>query len=191
MDSFRYPLAGEFSFRRDVLNDLRIPSDWGLEIGVLSEMFRNYSNNRLCQADIADIYDHKHQELSVDDENAGLSKMSIDIAKALFRKLGTRGVVFSPEVFRTVKATYYRVALDFVETYQNDAIMNGLKLDIHQEEAAVELFAENIIKAGEAFFERPMERPFIPSWNRVSSAIPEILDELVEAVETDHQQYAG
>ena len=36
MDSFRYPLWGEFSFRRDVLNDIRIPSDWGLEIGVLS-----------------------------------------------------------------------------------------------------------------------------------------------------------
>jgi glucosyl-3-phosphoglycerate synthase len=53
MDSFRYPLAGEFSFRRDVLNDIRIPSDWGLEIGVLSEMHRNYSHNRLCQADIA------------------------------------------------------------------------------------------------------------------------------------------
>jgi len=36
MDSFRYPLAGEFSFRRDVLSDIRIPSDWGLEVGVLS-----------------------------------------------------------------------------------------------------------------------------------------------------------
>lgn len=46
MDSFRYPLAGEFSFRRDVLTDLRIPSDWGLEIGVLSEMHRNYAHNR-------------------------------------------------------------------------------------------------------------------------------------------------
>jgi glucosyl-3-phosphoglycerate synthase len=61
MGSFRYPLAGEFSFRRDVLNDIRIPSDWGLEIGVLSEMHRNYASNRLCQVDIADNYDHKHQ----------------------------------------------------------------------------------------------------------------------------------
>ena len=52
MDSFRYALAGEFSFRRDVLTDLRIPSDWGLEIGVLSEMHRNYAHNRLCQVDI-------------------------------------------------------------------------------------------------------------------------------------------
>ena len=57
MDSFRYSLAGEFSFRKDVLSDIRIPSDWGLEIGVLSEMYRNCSTNRLCQADIADIYD--------------------------------------------------------------------------------------------------------------------------------------
>jgi hypothetical protein len=103
MDSFRYPLAGEFSFRRDVLTDLRIPSDWGLEIGVLSEMYRNYSNNRLCQVDIADNYDHKHQSLSADDASAGLSRMSIDICKALFRKLATRGVVFSSESFRSAQ----------------------------------------------------------------------------------------
>jgi glucosyl-3-phosphoglycerate synthase len=191
MDSFRYPLAGEFSFRRDVLTDIRIPSDWGLEIGVLSEVYRNYANNRLCQVDIAEIYDHKHQEMSRDDASRGLSKMSIDIAKALFRKLATRGVTFNSETFRSLKATYYRIALDFVETYHNDAVMNGLTLDIHNEEVAVEMFAENIMKAGEAFLEYPMERPFIPSWNRVTSAIPDILERLWDAVEQDHAQFGG
>ncbi|MCB1729799.1 MAG: glycosyl transferase [Halieaceae bacterium] len=191
MDSFRYPLAGEFSFRRDVLNDILIPSDWGLEIGVLSEMYRNYANNRLCQADIADAYDHKHQQLSEDDEEGGLSKMSIDIAKALFRKLATRGVTFDSGTFRSLKATYYRIALDFVETYHNDALMNGLSLDVHREEKAVELFAQNIMKAGEAFLDRPMERPFIPSWNRVISAIPDILERLQEAVEADHEEFTA
>jgi glucosyl-3-phosphoglycerate synthase len=176
MDSFRYPLAGEFSFRRDVLTDLRIPSDWGLEIGVLSEMYRNYANNRLCQVDIADRYDHKHQQPVGGGRSSGLSRMSIDICKALFRKLATRGVVISSESFRSVKASYYRIALDFVETYHNDAFMNGLDYDVHGEEHAVELFAENIMKAGEAFLDRPMERPFIPSWSRVASAIPDILD---------------
>ncbi|HBM83604.1 MAG TPA: glycosyl transferase, partial [Halieaceae bacterium] len=189
MDSFRYPLAGEFSFRRDVLTDIRIPSDWGLEIGVLSEVYRNYANNRLCQVDIADVYDHKHQEMSRDDATRGLSRMSIDIAKALFRKLATRGVTFNSETFRSLKATYYRIALDFVETYHNDAVMNGLNLDIHGEEMAVELFAENIMKAGEAFLEYPMERPFIPGWNRVISAVPDILDRLQEAVDADMQDY--
>jgi glucosyl-3-phosphoglycerate synthase len=90
MDSYRYSLAGEFSFRRDVISDIRIPSDWGLEIGVLSEVHRNYANNRLCQVDIAETYDHKHQDLSFDDASAGLSKMSIDISKALLLYLQTK-----------------------------------------------------------------------------------------------------
>lgn len=191
MDSFRYPLAGEFSFRRDVLNDIRIPSDWGLEIGVLSEMHRNYSHNRLCQADIADAYDHKHQDLSLNNEQGGLSKMSIDITKAVFRKLATQGFSFSNEMFRSIKATYFRIALDFIETYHNDAVMNGLTLDIHSEEKAVEMFASNIMKAGQHFLENPMETPFIPSWNRVTSAVPDILDRLLEAVEADTEEFRG
>lgn len=191
MGSFRYPLAGEFSFRRDVLSDLRIPSDWGLEIGVLSEMHRNFASNRLCQVDIADNYDHKHQDLSLDDDQGGLSKMSIDITKALFRKLATQGVVFSQETFRSLKATYFRMALDIVETCHNDAIMNGLSLDIHEEEQAVEMFAENIIKAGEVFFNSPMEKPFIPSWNRVISAVPDIFEQLTAAVEADAAEFGG
>ncbi|MBU2877175.1 MULTISPECIES: glycosyl transferase [Aliiglaciecola] len=189
MDSFRYPLAGEFSFRRDVLNDIRIPSDWGLEIGVLSEMHRNYSHNRLCQVDIAETYDHKHQDLSLHNDQGGLSKMSIDITKALFRKLATQGFTFTNESFRTLKATYFRIALDFVETYHNDAVMNGLELDIHREEKAVEMFAENIMKAGQSFLENPMETPFIPSWNRVMSAVPDILERIKDAVELDYEEF--
>ena len=75
LDSFRYPLAGEFSMHIDVLRDLRIPADWGLEIGVLTEVYRNHSTNRVCQVEVADNYDHKHQELSLEDSNKGLSRM--------------------------------------------------------------------------------------------------------------------
>ncbi len=191
LDSFRYPLAGEFSMRMDVLNDIRIPSDWGLEIGVLSEMNRNYSTNRICQVDIADQYDHKHQDLSEADDSTGLSRMSIDIAKAIFRKLATNGIVLSSETFRTIKASYFRIALDFIETYHNDAVVNGLTLDIHQEEQAVELFAENIMKAGKHFLENPMDTPFIPSWNRVNSALPDITQQIKDAVEQDKKDYAA
>lgn len=186
LDSYRYPLAGEFSMRVDVFNDIRIPSDWGLEIGVLSEVKRNYATNRLCQVDIADNYDHKHQPMSYENPDAGLSKMCMDISKAIFRKLATNGIVFNTETFRTIKATYYRIALDFIETYYNDAVMNGLHVDRHSEEQAVELFARNIMSAGEHFLNNPMETPFIPSWNRVVSAIPDILERLYDAVEEDN-----
>ncbi len=190
LNSYRYALSGEFSLRTEVLNDIRIPSDWGLEIGVLSEMNRNYANNRICQVDIADKYDHKHQELSEKDASKGLSKMSIDISKSIFRKLATTGLVFNNETFRSIKATYFRIALDFVETYNNDAKMNGLSFDIHEEEKAVELFAENIMNAGSHFLEHPMETPFIPSWTRVNSAFPEIKEEILNAVKLDMEEFS-
>ncbi len=187
LDSFRYPLAGEFCMGRDVVKIVRIPSDWGLEIGVLSEVHRNYSWQRICQVDIADAYDHKHQDVSADDKSRGLSRMSIDISKAIFRKMATNGAIFTPELFRTLKAVYYRIALDFVEQYHSDAVMNGMQLDRHSEERTVELFAENLVAAGKRFLENPMETPFIPSWERVSSAIPDFLELLYEAVEVDNQ----
>jgi glucosyl-3-phosphoglycerate synthase len=52
------------------------------------------------------------------------------------------------------------------------------------------LFAENILAAGNQFLERSTEAPFIPTWNRVFSAIPTIFDELIEAVEADHAEFA-
>ena len=187
IDSFRYPLAGEFSFRRRVLKDIRIPYDWGLEIGVLSEMFRNYAGNRLCQVDIADNYDHKHQEISFNDSSTGLSKMSIDISKVLIRKLASQGEVFSMSIFRSLKATYFREALDFVQIYKKDAMMNSFEIDVHEEESAVELFAKNIMEAGQIFLDSPMESPNIPTWNRVDTAFPNFLEELRSAVESDNK----
>ena len=188
MKSFRYPLAGEFSFRKNLLPRLRIPSDWGLEIGVLSEMQRNHASNRICQVDLAQKYDHKHQDLSENDDNSGLSRMSIDITKALIRKLATQGNIFTLETFRSIKATYYRAALDMIDIYRSDAQMNDLNFDSHIEEKTVELFALNIMKAGESFFENPMETPFIPTWNRVLSAIPDFLDRLELSVELDNAE---
>ena len=190
MKSFKYPLAGEFSFRRNVLPELRISSDWGIEVGVLSEMQRNFSPQNICQVDLADSYDHKHQELSISDETKGLSRMSIDIIKTIIRKLATQGNSFSTETFRSLKATYYRSALDLIDIYRSDAQMNGLKFDSHNEEKAVELFALNIMKAGEHFFKNPMVTPFIPTWSRVKSAIPDFLTRLKKAVEEDNKNYS-
>jgi glucosyl-3-phosphoglycerate synthase len=186
VDSFRYPLAGEFSFRRRVLKDIRIPYDWGLEIGVLSEMYRNYAGNRLCQVDISDNYDHKHQDIFFNDNSKGLSKMSIDIIKVIIRKLASQGETFSMSIFRSLKATYYREALDFVQIYKKDAIMNAFDIDVHEEETAVELFAKNIMVAGQVFLDSPMESPNIPTWSRIDTAIPGFLKELKEAVEKDN-----
>ena len=105
----------------------------------------------------------------------------------MYRKLAIQGETFSADRVRTIKATYYRIALDFVELFEADAAMNGLTFDRHKEEEAVELFSANVVKAGEAFRENPMDTPFIPPWNRVISAVPNVLEELRDAVEADYR----
>ena len=185
IDVFRYPLAGEFSFKSRLLKEIRIPCDWGLEIGLLSEMQRNQAYNRICQVDIAKTYDHKHQVLSENDTSKGLSKMSIDITKTLIRKLAAQGDTFTHNTLRTLKATYYRTALDLLEIYYNDAKINGLELNINEEEIAIELFSNNIIIAGQEFLDNPNQNPLITNWNRVETAMPEIKARFLDIVESD------
>ena len=186
IDSFRYPLAGEYAIKKNLLREIRIPSDWGLEIGILSELQRSYSSKLCCQVDLADHYDHKHQVLSEDNKTKGLSRMTIDITKAFLRKMATQGYVFTEESFRTLKATYFRKALEYIDIYKDDAKINGLTLDINLEEKTVELFAENIIVAGKSFLSQPMEKPFIPSWQRIEYASPGFIKKLRQAVSEDN-----
>jgi glucosyl-3-phosphoglycerate synthase len=68
--------------------------------------------------------------------------------------------------------------------------MNGLKLDIHSEEKAVEMFAQNILDAGNSYLDNPMETPFIPSWTRVNSAIPDLQKEFISAVTEDMNEFS-
>lgn len=187
LDSFRYPLAGEFCMITDLARVNRIPWDWGLEVGSLAEVYRNYSPRRICQVDIAANYDHKHQILSADDASKGLMKMTVDICKSIFRTLASEGVVFSSGLFRSLLIAYLRQAEDTIMKYEADAAINGLKFDRHEEAMAVEAFTRAIGLATQTFMETPMVMPLIPNWNRVTSAIPDILEMLKAAVDEDNK----
>ena len=186
LDSFRYALSGEFSMITDLARLNRIPSDWGLEIETLAEVYRNYSLRRICQAEICDTYEHKHQPLSAEDPRSGLMKMAIDIAKSVFRNLAVESIVLSDSGLRTLIINYQRTAEDAAKRYRDDADFNDLAFDYHLEAVMVEAFTRAIQIAGKEFMDDPLYSPLIPSWNRVTSAIPDFLDRLRTAVEEDN-----
>ncbi|MFQ5602456.1 MAG: glycosyl transferase [bacterium] len=187
MDSYRYPLAGEFCLIQDLARVLRIPSDWGLEVGILSEVYRNCSINRICQTELCESYEHKHQPLSQEDPEKGLMKMCIDITKTIFRQLAAEGVVLSGGFLRTLQVTYLRTAQESINRYEDDAAINGLNFDRHEETQAVESFTKGIQQAAETFLDNPLNVTFIPTWSRVTSAIPNFLEQLKDAVELDNR----
>jgi len=94
LDSFRYPLAGEMCMYADMARVNRIPGDWGLGDRAAGRGLPHFSLKRLCQVDIADNYEHKHQSLSSDDPHKGLLRMTVDIAKALFERWPPKGCCF-------------------------------------------------------------------------------------------------
>jgi glucosyl-3-phosphoglycerate synthase len=186
LDSFRYPLAGEFSMSADLARINRIPSDWGIEVETLAEVYRNCSLKRICQVELCESYEHKHQPLSADNPKTGLMKMSIDISKAIFRNLAIEGAVMSASLFNTLVVTYLRTAQDTIKRYHDDAAINGLYFDRHSETKMVEAFTNAIRIAGKEFQENPLYSPLIPNWNRVTSAIPDFLERLQAVVEDEN-----
>ena len=188
MDSFRYPLAGEFSISVSLARVNQVAGDWGLEVSTLAEVYRNCAIKRICQVDICDNYEHKHQPLSRTNPKKGLSRMAEDIAKVFFRTLASQGAVFTSGSIQSLVGMYRRRAYDLTEHHEADAILNDLIYDRHAEMSAVDTFAQALVRAGEAFMEDPLGKPRIPSWNRVIAADPAFMEDIIRIAEEDMKE---
>lgn len=185
VQSFRYPLAGEFAVSATLAKSNRIPSDWGLEVGTLAEVFRNTSPKRCCQIDLGRLYEHKHQPLSLEDASRGLMKMTADILASIYRTLASRGVVLGPSQFVTLRAAYLRAAQDAIRQYHADALLNSLEYDRHSEEQTIEGFAQQIIEVGAEYHTDPAGAAAMPTWTRVITALPDFPTRLRQAAAED------
>lgn len=189
LDSFRYPLAGECALHVDAARRLHLATDWGLEIGMLSEVYRDHSTRQICQVDIADSYDHKHQILGMDKPEAGLNRMSRDIALGMLQGLAAQGQVLDLGHVRTVVTAYQRIVLDLMDSYADVAAINGLVIDRAAESLAAAMFAGSLYEAGRSFVEQDCYRPLTPTFDELVRSQPDILIRLSGAVARDLAEY--
>ena len=176
LHSFRYPLSGEIAIYSDLALNLRMPGDWGLEIGTLSELYRNVSNKRICEVDLG-FYDHKHKEMS----NNALLRTADDALITLLRTLTeTEGIDVSEAFLLSLQVTYRRFAQDRIRQYYADALCNSLDFDRHEEETNVDALSDIIIRAGKRYLENPISTQ-LPDWMRTISAMPDAREKLRRA----------
>ena len=187
LDSFRYALSGEFAFIRSLARGIRISPTWGLEVSMLSEVYQNTSVNRICQVEIMETYEHKHQTLKKENPNEGLIKMAADISKALFRVMSQDGIVMSDSFFRTLLTTYLQEARIAIEKFNALSLINGLDYDRHSEIEGVEAFVEALRLAQKDFSEDPIGIPMLSAWVRIRAAMPDISERFIKCVELDNQ----
>jgi glucosyl-3-phosphoglycerate synthase len=182
LSSFRYALSGEFAVQRDLASRMRLPSDWGLEIVSLFEALRHRAPARMCQVEIADRYDHKHQELSAEDATRGLNRMARDIGTHLLRTLAAAGVEISEGRLKSLLAAYQREAEDAVADSYAVAWINGLRYDRHEEEIHLQTFAAALQGSIQEFLADPLGPPLVPNWARVWAGVHDAGPRLLAAV---------
>lgn len=187
MESFRYSLSGEFSFIRSLGRGIAISPTWGLEVSTLSEVYKNTSNKRICQTEIMESYEHKHQELGSSDSGGGIYKMANDIAKTLFRVMAQEGVVFSEASFKTLLATYFQEARFEISKYNALSKLNDLEYIREKEIQAVIEFEKAIKEAAKEYYEDPMGIPSLSPWITVRSVMPDFSDKFAKYVQEDNQ----
>lgn len=179
LQSFRYPLAGEFAFTTDLAMNLRIPCDWGLEIGLLSEVYRHVAISRIAQVDLG-VFDHKHKALG-NAPDQGLKRMASEILRTVLRGLMEHeGCNLLSEQLPTLEALYRRVGQDRVRQFGLDSAINGLPHDRHGEELAVQDFAQLLRPAIKDLMDTPSVQQ-LPSWSRVLSCSQDLQQALAAA----------
>lgn len=176
LQSFSYPLSGEIAIYSDLAMRLRIPCDWGFEMGLLAELYRNASCERICEVDLG-FYDHKHKEVI----GNGLVKTAEDSLVTLLRTLTeTDGIEVSPPFLQSLQVMFRKMAQDKIRQYNADATCNNLDYDRHQEECSVDSLSEAILSAGKRYLEDPSKAQ-MPDWLRTKAAMPDIRERLREA----------
>jgi glucosyl-3-phosphoglycerate synthase len=186
LNAFRYPLSGEFALTNDLALNTRIPGDWGLEIGMLAEVYRNISPKRIAQVDLG-IFDHKHQSIG-NSSNEGLQKMCRDILSSILRTLTeTESVVMTADVIQALRVKFRRKAQDYTRQYFVDATFNNLRYDRHQEEVMVEIFEQAVLDAGQRYLSDPSGTQ-IPDWTRALAVMPDLREQIQSAALADARE---
>ena len=168
LGAFRYALAGEMGLTADLARDLRVEPAWGLEIGVLGDIFSHAGFSDTAQVDLG-THEHDHRAVS---GSAGLADMSGAVGAALFRVLDDEGV--DPDL-GTLSERYREVADRFVSAYAADAAFNGLAYDPDDEREQVERYAEAIVPPGS-------DRR-LPAWSDVAIDPEEVAARSADAIE--------
>jgi len=180
--SMRYPLAGEFAMTTELAARIPVPRDWGLEVGILSSVSKAVPSEKICQADLCDNYEHKHQDLSPDDSARGLNRMAIEVTETLLRESRP-----SEGWRKDLPGLYTRQAAAMIPRYRADSLASGLNYDEDAEQRAIETFSRAVATALNRMESR-QSLPPLPPWEEMEKRVPGLMDAVADAVEKENQK---
>jgi glucosyl-3-phosphoglycerate synthase len=165
LESFRYPLSGEFAGDCTTLASFEIPSAWGLEIAMLCEAQRQLKVSEMCQVE------------------PGLVHAAADVARCLAHQILRHAQERSAEHLLKVVLEHYRQrSLEWMDRYEHVALLNGLHYDRAEEAMAVSAFTEALEALTHSVGTEGLHSPAMrPSPAKALEANPELAQQILAA----------
>jgi hypothetical protein len=166
-DSVKYPLSGEFSAKRELLENIYFPNDYSIEFSTLNQAMRKYSLKSIAQVDL-ELFCHIGQSVK------GLDLMIAQITNRILRTLEKEGIKLSKKEKQEVISEYRREALGILPNYWrefkslqkkvaiNERVRYSEETDIHRFRRFYKHFEIN-------FMGDPNKSQFVlPAWEQLS-----------------------
>jgi glucosyl-3-phosphoglycerate synthase len=152
--SWRYPLAGEIALDVALARQLRVHPRWGLETAMLLELPKLLATDEMCQVDLCERYDHRHQPLMAADAKPCLLEAADDIIDTLLEasRWESVGMTLGPLYAEHAAVAQRRSA--------QVAAINGLQYPEEEEEEACRQFAARVEDRADRFY----SSAYLPAW---------------------------
>ena len=189
LDSFRYPLSGEFAADMASLERFCLPGGWGLEIAILCEAFRHLPGEQQCQVDLGFHFEHRHRSLAHDQigiKEPGLITAAADVARCLVYQVLREAEPRSAEgLLRLILERYRPRAAEWLQRYEHVALLNGLNHDLAEESAAVAAFAQGLDRLLQSVSQNALQVPAMRDTPaRTLAKIPGLAEDIVASTAT-------
>ena len=153
---------------------LEFQAGWGLEIGMLSEVFRKVDPVRIAQVDGGSGYDHKHQPAE-----AALNRMCAEIAETLIAHLSLEGCRVDQRFLASLARAMQTESAEAVRRSKILAQINGFPFELEPETA----LAQSFLGVLQGFPNPPQAgAQALPSWQTVERLRPDSLPRLGELI---------
>lgn len=172
LDSLRYPLAGEFSVRRQLLEGMHFPNDYSIEFSMLRQALRQADKSSLGQVDL-EVFHHIGQS------PIGLEKMVKQIVNYGMKQLDEEGVKLSDRDKTRILSEYMEEVRAQLPRYEE--IFNGIQKSVSNElgmevsyskETDINSYCRFLRILGETLVERSLvEQLILPSWTEVAERV--------------------
>lgn len=182
LDSFRYPLAGEFAGGIDTLGCFSLPPGWGIEIAMLCDAHRQLRPAEICQVDIGANFEHRHRRIDDDDPgdsgpDSSLLAAATEVARCLFAEvLRDAESRAGKSLLELVRDRYKPRATEWVDRYEHVALINGLEFHRAGELYAVEVFHDALRAIIRDWRDDAACHPLLPPPAEILSARPDLVD---------------